>query len=266
MDEFELFPDEGADAGGARRSSTIQSVSVAAGFLNILARAGTDLPLAELARRSGAGRSTAHRYMQSLVKEGLARQDPETGHYDLGAAALSIGLSALKRIEPVEIAARAMKELTRSHPMGGGVAVWTERGPVLVRWYKSPYFALNPVSLGDILPVDNSACGLVFQAFLPQPAIDMARGFQPAAFRGSIAQAARLDEIRRDHWIELTSHLLAGVTGQAAPVFDAQGELACVITTIADFTRPHEPEERRALYDIALRLRAEIARPAENPA
>ncbi|MBF3234389.1 IclR family transcriptional regulator, partial [Pseudomonas aeruginosa] len=120
-----------------------------------------------------------------LVKEGLARQDPLSGLYDLGPAALSIGIGALKRIDAVDIAARHMKALAQRHAASGGVAIWTERGPTLVRWYRSAYFSINPLALGDILPIDNTACGLVFQAFLPKAVVDAARKQQPAHFRGS---------------------------------------------------------------------------------
>lgn len=72
------------DAPGEKRSGTIQSVSIAARFLKTLANAEGELALGEVARRTGTGGSTAHRYLQSLVKEGLARQDPLSGLYDLG--------------------------------------------------------------------------------------------------------------------------------------------------------------------------------------
>ena len=88
--------DEMPDAPGEKRSGTIQSVSIAARFLKTLANAEGELALGEVARRTGTGGSTAHRYLQSLVKEGLARQDPLSGLYDLGPAALSIGIGALK--------------------------------------------------------------------------------------------------------------------------------------------------------------------------
>lgn len=76
MMEFEPFLDEDDKRLGQKRSATIQSISIAMRFLNILATAQRALPLAELAQLSRTGRSTAHRYMQSLVKEGLAVQDP----------------------------------------------------------------------------------------------------------------------------------------------------------------------------------------------
>ncbi|RJT69302.1 IclR family transcriptional regulator, partial [Escherichia coli] len=97
-----------------------------------MANAEGELALGEVARRTGTGGSTAHRYLQSLVKEGLARQDPLSGLYD-----------------------------------------------------------------------DNTACGLVFQAFLPKAVVDAARKQQPAHFRGSPPSRALLDEVRERCWAEL---------------------------------------------------------------
>ncbi|WP_151719465.1 IclR family transcriptional regulator [Gemmobacter serpentinus] len=251
MMEFELFPDEDANASGQKRSTTIQSISVAMRFLSILAESGRALPLAELARLSRTGRSTAHRYMQSLVKEGLAMQDPVSSHYDLGAAALSIGIAALRRVDAVEMAGVQMKQLAENHAMSGGVAIWTDRGPTLVRWYRSAHFAITPLGLGDVLPIDNTACGYVFQSFLQRAQIEAARRVQPAHFRGTAPGKAVTDRIRREGWAELTSHLLSNVTGQAAPILDAQGELSCVVTTVTDLGKLNAPEDRLALQDVA---------------
>lgn len=251
MNESPLQPNDVSQSLGEKRAGTIQSVSVAARFLNVLANAEGELSLGEVARRAGSGGSSAHRYLQSLVKEGLARQDPATGLYDLGPAALSIGIAALKRVDAVDIAAARMKALALRHAASGGVAIWTPRGPTLVRWYRSAYFSINPLALGDILPIDNTACGLVFQAFLPKATIAAARKQQPAHFRGSPPSEALLAEVREQHWAELTSHLLSNVTGQASPVFDAQQEIVCVMTTVTDLGQLQSPEDRLALYDEA---------------
>lgn len=239
--------DTGQDT--VKRSGTIQSISIAMRFLRCLAAADTPLPLGELARQTDTGRSTAHRYMQSLVKEGMAQQDAASGHYDLGPESLGIGIAALHRIDAVEVAGAQMKQLSAHHTMSGGVAIWTDRGPTLVRWYRSAHFSITPLGLGDILPLDNTACGHVFQAFLPRPLIDAARIIQPDHFRGTPPERAVIDQIRRDGWAELTNHLLSNVTGQAAPILDAQGELVCVVTTVTDLGQLRNPEDRLALQD-----------------
>jgi len=57
-----------------------------------------------------------------------------------------------------------------------------------------------------------------------------------------------LDQVRNERWSEMTSHLLSNVTGQAAPVFDAQREIVCVMTTVADLGQLRSEDERRALF------------------
>ena len=237
-----------------KRSGMIQSVSMAAGFLKTLANATGALPLGELARLNNVGRSTAHRYLQSLAREGLAKQDPETGFYDLGAEALYIGAGALRRVEPIEVAAKAMKSLAQSKTISCGVAIWTDRGPTLVRWYRSAYFSINPLALGDVLPIDNTACGLVFQAHLAPDIVELARQNQPDFYRGTPPTAETLTRIRSEGRAELTSHLLSNITGQATPVFDAQGEIACVMTTITDLGRLQDPSDRTLLFEESLRV------------
>ena len=251
MMEFEMILDDDLQAAGQKRATTIQSISIAMRFLTILAAAERPLPLSELARLSRAGRSTAHRYMQSLVKEGLAVQDPVSSHYDLGPAALGIGIAALRRVDAVELAGAQMKQLAANQAMSGGVAIWTDRGPTLVRWYRSALFGISPVSLGDVLPIDNTACGLVFQSHLPKAQVEAARRIQPPHFRGTPPGRAVTDRIRSEAWAEMTSHLLPDVTGQAAPVLDAQGELVCVVTTVTDLGRLHRPEDRLALQEVS---------------
>lgn len=215
------------------RSGVIQSVTIASRFLKVLASAKGPMTLSEVSRGTGTSASTAHRYLRSLIAEGFAMQDPESGRYDLGPAALSVGIGALRRIEPVEVAAGYMKKLSGLLAASAGVAIWTERGPTLVRWYRSAYFSISTVTLGDVLPVDNTACGLVFQAFMPPEKIDAARRQQPVNFSGKQPDATTLDVIRQAGAAELSEHLFSSLTGKAAAVLDAQGEIACVVTTVS---------------------------------
>jgi len=251
LNEFEEIADDLVDSSGEKRAGVIQSVSVASRFLHILAASDGELPLAELARRAGTGRSTAHRYMQSLVREGLVAQDQVTGCYDLGPAALSIGISALKRIDPVAVAARHMKSMSSRVAASCGVAIWTDRGPTIVQWYRSARFAISTVSLGDVLPLDNTACGLVFQAYLPPERIEAVRRLQPDAFRGQAPAPGTLDGIRSAGGAELNERLFSALTGKAAPVFDVYGEICCVVTTVSFVETAEKAGHQAALIEAA---------------
>ena len=257
MNEFEEATDDLADAAGEKRAGIIQSVAIASRFLNVLAASDGELPLVELARRAGTGRSTAHRYMQSLVREGLVTQDQVNGCYDLGPAALNIGISALKRIDPVMVAAQHMKAMASHVAASCGVAIWTDRGPTVVQWYRSARFAISTVTLGDVLPLDNTACGLVFQAYLPEERLEAVRRLQPDAFRGCPPPPGLLEEIRSVGGAELNERLFSALTGKAAPVFDIYGDICCVVTTVSFVETAEKEGHRAALIEAARRATRE---------
>lgn len=218
---------------GEKRGKTIKAISIVMRFIRVMTESTTPLPLGELAKRAQVAPSSAHRYMQSLIAEGLVVQDAASGNYDLGPEALNVGAAALKRVDAVSSGAHQMKMLSMNSALSSGVVIWTVRGPTVVRWYRSAYYTINTVSLGDLLPLDNSASGLVFQAFLHESKIETARANQPEHFRGAPPSEDLLAEIRGKCFSELNEHIFSSVTGRAAPVFDSQDELACVVTTVS---------------------------------
>lgn len=240
-----------------KRSGIIQSVTVAARFLDILANADGPLALSEIARRGKTGSPTAHRYMQSLISAGLVAQNELSGRYDLGPATLNIGLGALRRIDPVEVAARHMKTMSSKIAASCGVAIWTDRGPTIVRWYRSAYFSISTVSLGDVLPLDNSACGQVFQAHLDPEKVNAARKLQPAGFRGKTTSQSTLAAVRDAPLTELNEHLFNSLTGKAVPVFDAQNEIVCVMTTVSLISSANEEAHAELLLEAARQVAIE---------
>ncbi|QFT30614.1 hypothetical protein FIV00_09020 [Labrenzia sp. THAF82] len=94
-------------------------------------------------------------------------------------------------------------------------------------------------------------CGLLFQAYLSEAHADVARKLQPAGYRNKKPSKRELKQMRDSCWAELTGHLSPGITGQAVPVFDAQQELACVMTTVTNLGLMKEPEDRWALFECA---------------
>lgn len=218
----------------------------------MLSNANEPLPLGELARRTDTGSSSAHRYIQSLVKEELAVQDPDSGRYDLGPAALSIGLAALQRLEPVDIAASHAKQLASQYRINAGIAIWTERGPTLIRWYRRANFMIGSIGLGDVLPLDNTATGLMFQAYLPEAKIAEVRKIQAPYYDGAPPAKKLLAQVKSECFAELKGHLYHEIAGQAVPVFDAQQELVCVMATVTNLAGLREMHEREALYKQAL--------------
>src|SRR5438093_12008667 len=107
----------------------IQSVEVGFGLLQVLGEAAGPLMLRDLARDAGMSAAKAHRYLVSFQRMQLVVQDAATTRYDLGAAALKLGLAALERLDAVKLARERVARLMESIGHTLALAVWGNHGP-----------------------------------------------------------------------------------------------------------------------------------------
>src|SRR5260370_17931281 len=75
---------------GGRAPGGVQSVATALDLLDCLA-AERELGVAELGRRLGIAKSTAHRIVTTLAAKGIVQQVPETRNYRLGLRPPALG-------------------------------------------------------------------------------------------------------------------------------------------------------------------------------
>lgn len=76
----------------ARRDGYLSSVSTAADILRLFSDVfARELPLSEIARRVGTGKSRTHRLLETLKHKHLIEQDPDTSRYRLGPCTLAMG-------------------------------------------------------------------------------------------------------------------------------------------------------------------------------
>ena len=69
------------------------------------------MPLKDIAAATHMPRAKVHRYLSSLRKSGLVEQSAETSHYRIGATAIAIGLTGLRRINPIAEVCAALPAL-----------------------------------------------------------------------------------------------------------------------------------------------------------
>ncbi len=219
----------------------IQSVEVGFALLDALARAPGPLMLRDLAAAAGMSAAKAHRYLVSFQRLQLVTQDGGTARYDLGPAALKLGLAALSRLDAVKLARERVAGLVEALGHTVALAVWGNHGPTIVHWEESPQAVTVNLRLGDVMPLLSSATGRCFAAWLPQDALapllrdELARmQRQPLPdVPATMAQVQRmLAETRARGLGRVVDSLLPGVAGFCAPVFDADGHLALGIVTL----------------------------------
>jgi DNA-binding IclR family transcriptional regulator len=217
----------------------IQSVEVAGALLRVLADLRAPVALTELAGRAGMTPSKAHRYLISLCRIGLVEQDAETLKYSAGDLSLGLGLAALGRIDVVRVASAAMAALRDRIDETVALAVWGNRGPVVVRFEESAQPVTVNVRVGSVLPVTTTAFGRVFAAWPRSAAVaelveaELAAIADPAERDAARAEfEAAVDRVRDRGQARIQGLLLPGVSVLAAPLFDHSGQLAGALATV----------------------------------
>lgn len=213
----------------------IQSVEVGFGLLQVLGDAAGPLMLRDLARAANMSAAKAHRYLVSFQRLQLVVQDASSTRYDLGPAALKLGLASLSRLDAVKLARARITLLMEEIGHTLALAVWGNHGPTIVHWEDSPSAVTVNLRLGDVMPLLSSATGLCFAAYAPKEAIapmlkeEMARAQKQGRtdLPGTLAEVrALLDEVRRRGVARVVDTLLPGIVAFCVPVFDSDGHIA----------------------------------------
>ena len=240
-DETDNGPPPGDEGNGAapRRQRGIQSIEVGMRVLQALTEQRRPLPLKDIGRLADMAPAKAHPYLVSFMQGGLVKQNPLTGHYELGPGALQLGLAALQQLDPLTEASQEAAQLAAASDLSIALAVWGQLGPTVVRLDEPRYPLHVNLRVGTVMSLFNTITGRVFAAYLPEKMVrsmleDEHRrvvGGTSASFDAPEVQAL-LGEIRATGMGRGVSMPQPGVNTLCAPVFDAAGHIALVMTMI----------------------------------
>jgi len=232
----------------------IGSVETAARVLFALEAAGGPLSLHQVAQRCGEQSSKVHRYLVSLGRVGLTMQSATTGKYDLGPASRRLGGEALRRTNEVAIVSEHAQRLSERTGHSVNVSVWSDDGPVIVRWDYGAHALSLTARVGATLPLLDSAAGQVFLAQLPpqmtEQAVQRALALSPGSSRKSAAALAA--RVRESGFGTSDGGVVSDVSSIAAAVFSAGDALPLVLTVAMRRDRADDAERdavRTALAD-----------------
>lgn len=262
----------------AQARAGIQSVEVGFGLLQALAASSGPLMLRDLAAAAGMSAAKAHRYLVSFQRLELVTQDPASTRYDLGPAALKLGLASLSRLDSVKLARQRLALLQVQIGQTVALAVWGNQGPTMVHWEESSQAITVNLRLGDVMPLLSSATGLCFAAFMARhqagsaPTAQLTRLLQqelaqiqkrPRAGlpRDMNEVQAALSAVRERGLARVVDTLLPGVAGFCAPVFDADGHLVLgmvALGSLANFDPAWDGSVAVALARAAAQLSSDL--------
>lgn len=218
----------------------IQSIEVGGQLLLALAGAAAPLSLKDLAEAAGMAPAKAHPYLVSFGKLGLVAQDAVSGHYGLGSQALRIGLASLRQLNPVRLGMAAALALEQRIHHTVALAVWGNAGPTVVHLEESSHPIHLNLRAGTVMSL-STATGMVCAAYLPPKLVErfIQESFHPHAFAHLVGERRSwksmqplLREVRAHGLGRVVGTPIPGVSALAAPVFDHEGHLAMVMTTI----------------------------------
>ena len=251
----------------------IQSIEVGFALVDALARANGPLMLRDLAAAAGMSAAKAHRYLVSFQRLGLVSQDAASTRYDLGPAALRLGLAAITRLDAVKLARERLPRLTQDIGHTLAIAVWGNHGPTIVHWEESPQSTTVNLRLGDVMPLLSSATGRCFAAYAsrdviaPLLRIELARARQLGRTdlpRNQTELGRVLKDVRAQGMAGVVGTLLPGVAGFCMPVFDFDGHLVLGLTAkgpVATFDVRSDGVVATVLRQAARQLSLELGYP-----
>jgi DNA-binding IclR family transcriptional regulator len=235
VDETE--PDERLE--GDREQQGVQALETGLRLLEAFATTAEPMRLTEVALAADMHPAKAHRYLVSFIRRNYVMQAAD-GRYQLGPAAVKVGLSAVAQMDYVRLVTPLLTELSVAMNETVFAAVWSPEGPMILR-IAAPWrpVAVN-VRIGAVLPMLTSAVGRVFTtwhpAILTRPVIEAELERVAAAGRGRKISGGEVDAIRAQVLAAgvgiVHGDHVPGVNSACAPIFDDQHQLVAALAVV----------------------------------
>lgn len=228
------LPSAPENGSATKRQKGIASVETAIALVRIIEQAPQPLALKEIAALAEQSTAATHHYLVSLIRTGLINQHPVSGHYELGAYSLQLGLSALRRMDLIEIAAAALTSLRNQTGESCFLSVWGSHGATIVKYLEGVHTVTVEVRLGLVLPLISSATGSVFLSWLSDsalsPVLQQEHGAHTPAQWAAIEKIRK--KVRKDGMGITQGGVLPRISALACPIFDHDGRLAGALTIL----------------------------------
>lgn len=222
------------------RRQRVQSAEMGMGILKALARLGGSASLTAVAAEVEESTAKVHRYMASLIQEGLVAQDPSTQRYYLGHEAIQIGLAAMRQCDPVRLGESALVRLQDELGVTCFLAIMGNKGPTILRFEEPGLPVTINVRAGSVLPLLWSATGRVFVSFMDdthvRQQVDAELASATSDQRASLHDKDPIERLRQETRTRgcavVQDTLLRGISAVSAPIFDQSGRVTAVLTAL----------------------------------
>lgn len=222
-----------------RLQGRVQSIEVGARLLKVMAKLEGPQMLKDIAHAATMPPAKAHRYLASLVREGIVEQSDVDGRYDFGGSAREIGQAAMGRLDIVRIGTAVLLDLHKQLHETVLLGVWGNGGATVIYSITAARPVSVNVRIGTVLPTLTSAIGKICAAYLPRSltgaSIERERepnkeSGLPAEFHQQQPMDRMLAQIKQDGFTLVKGEMMVGIHAIGVPILDKNDELVAVIS------------------------------------
>jgi IclR family KDG regulon transcriptional repressor len=218
-----------------------QSLQKTAQILEILMKGPTPVALSECARALDMPKSTASRFLATLESIGFVRRDPDSGRFYLGLRLFELGCKAIDDIGLRKVAIPQMERLRDAINEGVLLTVLEGTTVTYLDRIESLQAVITHEKVGGTAPAYCVSSGKVMLAY-DETRLEhvIAAGLKPFN-ELTIVDPDRLRQecrkIRSRGYATNRGEYRFGVTGVAAPIFNANGTVAAAVSTATPAAR-----------------------------
>jgi len=217
----------------------IGSLELGLKVLDTIAKSTHPLSLKALSQRLQLSPSRLYKYLVSLMRTDYIVQD-SANCYSLAQASLTLGVAALRRIDPIQLTFQAVEKLNDSKDVTTSVTIWNGHSPLVIKWLDASQPVAVNVRLGIELSPFFSVSGRIFLANLPQQRmlkiVDRFYRSPPALPRhlGTPMQKEafyrHLEEIREQNYCSFHGDYLPDINVIGSAIHDINGNVSSVVS------------------------------------
>lgn len=230
----------------------------------------TSLSLKDIAAATGINRTSAFRFIDTLVQLGYLQKDPRTKLVKLGPKALNLGQNIIQSFDVLQVAKPLIDEAFRTHNVTIDSTVLDD--VTLVLLHRKEALGRMVFKLPQVLPPSQFSCTALGKACLSAMPEDLYAkvipllSFErrtPRSLPNLKALEADIDDARRRGYAVNDEEYIMGVISLGAPIFGPDGKVLGAVScdVLADECSRTEAEKRYApmVVDLARSISSSLS-------
>lgn len=215
---------------------SIKSIKRTVQVINSFTANAHELGVTELSKMLNLHKSTVHRILITLSKEGLVVKNPVNQKYRLGIIFFKWGCIVQNQIEIRSYALPIMKDLAKSTEESVALNIISNNKRIIIEKIESPNEIQRVLKLGENLPLYFGSAGKVLLASLSDEEFEKCLkeerliSFTPHTITNKSKLMKNLHEIREKGYAIAIEERIPGGASIGAPIFDYTGKVIAALS------------------------------------